>query len=470
MKNDTDIAVIGSGPVGALLANLLALRGVSVTVIEKRQHPYGQARAVHFDGEAMRVFQSAGLAREILEIVIVGKGMLFKDGDGKVVVDWSRDQEIGPMGWHESYRFHQPDLDAVLLAGIDRFENVFIERGVAVTSVNQTDDCVSLTLENGNVVTANYAVGCDGAQSFLRQALGISLDDMGFNERWLVADLELTRPRPDLGDYSVQYCDPDHPATYVRSTGNHRRWEMRLGNDDPDRFAESDVWQRLKQWIGPGDARLHRAAVYTFRSCIAKKWQVQRMFLAGDAAHQMPPFMGQGLCAGIRDVANLAWKLASVVGGGNPALLETYQSEREANVREFVGLTVGLGKLINQTAAGVIPEGRMQSIWPSLGPGLGSRDTVGGALVPQIVYSDGRRSDEMAGHGFYILSRGPVHSGLPEVQGADDWLNERGLFGVIIRPDGYALCGAETADELANAARIFNALTNSLPRGQVSPF
>ncbi|MEJ6708631.1 MAG: bifunctional 3-(3-hydroxy-phenyl)propionate/3-hydroxycinnamic acid hydroxylase [Amylibacter sp.] len=432
-----DVCIIGAGPVGMLLGNLLGRRGISVAIIEKQPKPYNLPRAVHFDGEAMRVFQGAGLAEAVLPHTMVGRGMLFKDTHDNVVVDWSRDQEIGPMGWYESNRCHQPGIEDALRVGLDRFDHVSLYVGVAVGGVSQDDDGVSVRLSDGREVRSKYAVGADGANSFVRSTLGISVDDLGFKEDWLVVDLILKRPRPDLGDYSVQFCDPVNSATYVRGVGDRRRWELRLPVDrmtDPD---EAEIWQRLSRWITPTDAELERDAVYTFRSCVVEKWRQGRVFLAGDAAHQMPPFMGQGMCAGIRDVANLNWKLAQVLDGGED-VLETYESEREPHIRQFIELTVSLGKLINQTAAGETPKGKMQSIWPELGAGLGCREGVGGALAPQVRV-DGVLADDVAKQGFYVLAATQVESALPVVVGAQDWLADHDVGAVVVRPDGYVL-------------------------------
>ena len=456
-----DVAVIGAGPVGLLIANLLGRRGRSVTIFEKRSEPYALPRAIHFDGEAMRCFQAAGLALNILRHTHVGLGMLFKDGDGRTLVDWSRDQKPGPMGWHESYRFYQPGLEGELRKGLGRHDCVSLREGIEVVDLRLGDD-VSLVLENGSEFVARFVVAADGAQSLARRTLGIAFNDLGFRERWLVVDLVLNRERDDLGDHSIQYCDPESPATYVRGAGNRRRWEFRLCPEDPDEFTDDAAWKRLSRWIAPADAKLERATVYTFRSGLAGAWRDGGVLLAGDAAHQMPPFMGQGMCAGVRDAANLCWKLDSVLGGACETLLDSYQSEREPNVRAFIDKSIALGLLINRTSAYGVPQGRMSSIWPDLGPGLGLRDGVGGTLVPQVRVEDGRLADSAAGHGFYVLAADRIpQRGLPIHFGASWWLRERSLMGVVVRPDGYALGGFRNTHEYAALEDLCRCLTSA---------
>lgn len=228
MAITAQIAIVGYGPIGALLGNLLGARGISCVVLEKQENPYPLPRAVHFDGEAMRVFQSVGLADEILQDTLVGKGMRFQDGAGKVLIDWPRSQKIGPLGWHESYRFHQPALEAVLRAGFEARKGCQAICGHAVTAISKSDKGVELQLTDGRFVCAQYVIGCDGAQSFVRNALGIEYEDLGFNEDWLVVDLLIQNAKADRGDFSIQFCDADNPATYVRGIGNRRRWEKRL--------------------------------------------------------------------------------------------------------------------------------------------------------------------------------------------------------------------------------------------------
>ncbi len=452
-----DIAIVGLGPVGAALANLLGCLGLRVDVFERDRAAYALPRAVHFDDEVMRVFQTIGLAEEIAADTHVSPGTLFVDGAGRVMLDWSRRMEEGPQGWHESYRFHQPTLEGVLRTGLERFSHIRVRLGHEVADPEGLD--------------ARYVVGCDGARSGMRAAIGGGSEDLGFHERWLVIDLLLKRPRPDLGDYTRQFCDPARPATYVRTTGRRRRWEIRVAEgegDDPE-----TVWRLLAPWIGPADAEIERAVIYTFHATVARRWRRGRLFIAGDAAHQTPPFMGQGMCAGIRDAANLAWKLAAVIRDGAPkALLDSYASERIPHVRDYVELAVRMGRLLNATgtaemvsAAAARGEStdRMETIRPRLGPGL---HRGGGPLAgrpgPQPRLADGRRLDDAVGLAPVLLLGAPaaVESfGIPAVAAGADWLAEHGLAAVLLRPDRYVFGAAQTLDEAALLCETYAAET-----------
>ena len=423
------------GPTGTTLANLLANRGISVSIFEKQETTYPLPRAVHFDGEVMRVFQSIGLASEISEHSLVNKGMLFKDINSNIIIDWSRSQAIGPMGWYESYRFHQPDLENTLRRGLSRFKNVKINYDSEIKKISDNGNDVKIELSSGKTHTSKFLVGCDGAQSIVRKFLQQDLVDLGFKQRWLVIDTILNTDIPHLGDHTVQICDPINPMTYVRGTGKRRRWEMRLVDDTISEITPKFVWEKLSNWISEKDAQIERSAVYTFKSAISKKWSKGNVFLAGDAAHLMPPFMGQGMCAGIRDVSNLAWKLSTVINGADRKILNTYTTERLANVQEFIDLTVRLGKIINQTVKGKKEATKMDSIWPSLGPGLGPRTNLEGKLAPQFISNDSYKADDLSPTGSYTLEV----SNERVLSGCKEWLNKNEIKAAIVRPDFYIL-------------------------------
>ncbi|MCK8787678.1 bifunctional 3-(3-hydroxy-phenyl)propionate/3-hydroxycinnamic acid hydroxylase [Roseomonas sp. NAR14] len=478
-----DVAVIGYGPVGAALANLLGAQGVRTLVIEREAAAYHLPRAVHFDDEVMRIFQSMGLAEAILPITHVSPGTHFVDGAGRLLLDWSRPMAVGPQGWNVSYRFHQPELEDVLRRGVARWPSVTLRARTEVFALEPGADGVGLRFEelsNGRIgrATARYVVGCDGARSLVRRWIGEPMDDLGFHERWLVVDALLRRPRPDLGDHTVQHCDPARPATYVRGTGNRRRWEIALreGDDLAALARPEGAWPLLARWITPEDAVLERAAIYTFHSTVARRWREGRLLLAGDAAHQTPPFLGQGMCAGIRDAANLAWKLVRVLRGEAPeSLLDSYGSERAPHVEGYIREAVRIGGLINTTAMEAVVSGdvlrggaaeRLVAVRPALGPGPAAGWTAhAGRLPPQPRLGNGALLDDHVGPRFAAVMRPEFAAGLPHAlldrlaargavlvadaaPGVTAMLDDLGAQAVLLRPDRHVLGAARDLDEM----------------------
>jgi 3-(3-hydroxy-phenyl)propionate hydroxylase len=469
-----DVAVVGLGPAGATLANLLGLRGLRVLVLEREADVYRLPRAIHFDGECMRVFQAMGIAEQLRPHLFVSPGMKFVDAGGRVLIDWSRPTGIGPQGWAPSYRFHQPDFEDVLRRRLAAHANVDVRLRQEVFALEEQGDHVQLRVEDsasGRLyrVAARYVVGCDGARSLVRRFMGTELEDLRSHERWLVLDVLLKRERADLGDHSLQFCDPRRPATYVRGVGVRRRWELMLmPGDDPATITRPEnVWPLLAKWVTPDDAVLERPAVYTFHSVVASGWRRARLLIAGDAAHQTPPFMGQGMCAGIRDASNLAWKLADVLRGDAPgSLLDTYESERSPHVREFIETAVRLGGVIQSTDVDAVRQRDAEmsanpqvfsTPQPSLGPGAHDGEGVAGRIASQPVLPDGSRLDDRLGYRFAVVTIPELADAARDAAGewacvveARDpalraWLDSLGAAAVL-RPDRYV---AGTADGVA---------------------
>jgi 3-(3-hydroxy-phenyl)propionate hydroxylase len=483
----TDVVIIGFGPVGAMLANLLGLQGISTLVLEREAAIHNLPRAVHFDDDVMRLLQTVDLAQAMQPIVHVSPGMRFVDDTGRLLLDWPRPLHVGQQGWHASYRFHQPELERVLREGLARWPSVTVCLRTEAFALEQERDAVVVRyedLETGSLTRrlARYVVGCDGARSLARRLMDAPLEDLGFHERWLVVDALLRRPRPDLGDWSVQYCSKRRPTTYVRGTGDRRRWEIAVlpGEDEATITQPTKVLELLKPWVSPEEIDLERAALYTFHSAIAPRWRSGRLLIAGDAAHLTPPFLGQGLCAGMRDAGNLAWKLARVLRGqNNGSLLDTYQSERAPHVREYIELAVRLGGLINTKAMQAAVPGsvlnggeaaRMTSIKPRLGPRLAAGcNGPAGDIAPQPRLTDGVRLDDRVGYRFAVLLQPHFAASLPAetlehlarreiVVVADDapepntWLQRIDAPAVLVRPDRYVLGTARSVQELNSLA------------------
>lgn len=482
-----DVAIVGLGPTGAVLAGLAGLCGLRVAVLEREREILRLPRAVHFDGEVMRVLQTLGVADRVAAVSRINPGMRFVDPGGRLLLDWSRPQQAGPQGWYPSYRFHQPDLEAILRDRLARMPNVDLALGAEVTAVAEDAELVTIACRDGDrhhPLAARYIVGCDGARSLVREYVTDRAEDLGFHERWLVVDLLLRRERPDLGDYTIQYCHPRTPMTYVRGPGLRRRWEIFIADlPDAQALAPEYIWQRLKRWLTPAEAAVERAAVYTFHSVIASCWRRGRLLIAGDAAHQTPPFMGQGMCAGIRDAANLAWKLACCVRHcHDDALLDSYQSERHPHVRAFIEGAVDLGRLVNATDSEAAlksafrqPDGsyRMLTISPRLGTGLWQDGSpAAGHVSRQLHHRPGGLSDDAVGYGpalvadsdlltrwegGHLAAKKGIHVWEPaELTGAAEYLAELEARAVAVRPDRYVHGTAHDAASL-------NALVAGLP-------
>jgi len=478
MSSVHDVAIIGYGPVGATMANLLAKFGLQTLVIEKEAEIYGLPRAVHFDDEVMRTFQFAGLANDLRKVVRINPGTRFVGEEEELLLDWPRPEGLTGQGWNSSFRFHQPDLERILREHVTASDCVEVHLNHVVVAINQTEDLVVLEVAdatNGKKKSFNarYVIGCDGARSFVRKTMQAGMDDLGFRERWLVVDVLLNVPRPDLGDHSIQYCSRSQPATYVRCPDDRRRWEMALQEDwkDIDPNDKDAVWQKLSRWITPGEGELERSAVYEFRSSVASSWRDNRLFLAGDAAHQMPPFMGQGMCAGIRDTINLAWKLNAVLrGNAGDQLLDSYQMERSPHVRAYVEMAVRLGKLINASntkdaleAAFPQADGtaKLKSLAPRLETGPGIRDDDwGGVLSNQLPIGGNALGDDVSGPVPVLVMRDEVDQtqitnqfdGYTLRVGSSDeaaaYLDELSACALLIRPDRYIFGGATTPDQI----------------------
>ena len=481
-----DVVVIGYGPAGATLANLLGPTGLSVLVLDKEAGIYPLPRAIHFDGEVMRVFQNAGLRAEVEAISRPGlTGMHFVNAEGETLLVRGGTTPHGPHGCASNYYFHQPELEQVLRDGIKRFANVQVQLRHEVTQVTDQGEQVQLTVRDLNagqdhVVRARYVVGCDGARSPLRQTMGSPMVDLGLKQPWLVFDVRLKDGAPERPDHTVQYCDPARPMTWCNVTGNRRRWEiMVLPSDDPAELVKPEtLWQLVGRWMTPEHAELERAVIYTFHSLIAEGWRKGRLLIAGDAAHQTPPFLGQGMCAAVRDVANLAWKLAAVLRGqADDALLDSYESERSPHVHAFIGLAVKLGDVIQTTdpeaarARDAKFKAGQPEIFefpaPGLGPGLVRGTAPAGQCFPQATLTDGTRMDDRVGPRFALVASATL---LAQASAEDqagwaaadvvvldadahpalrDWLQAQGCAGVVIRPDRYVLGVAQNAAELA---------------------
>ena len=349
---DYDVAIVGHGPVGSALAILLAQRGRSVVVLERWPQPYPLPRAVHYDHEAGRILQSCGIGDALGGISEAAEVYEWRNGSGTALLRFGR-RGLGASGWPQSSMFHQPAFEGLLAERVAELPSITVRRGFEVTGLDRDSTCVTLRGRSidgiEEAVTSRFAVGCDGANSTVRDLIESPVHDLGFFYDWLIVDVVLDEPRV-FDPPNLQICDPSRPSTAVSGGPGRRRWEfMRLPDETIDELNdEKKAWALLAPWdVHPGNARLDRHTVYTFQARWVETWRSERVFLAGDAAHQMPPFAGQGMCAGLRDAANLAWKLDLVVDGrAGDHLLDTYQTERAANVAAVIDFSIELGKVI----------------------------------------------------------------------------------------------------------------------------
>jgi len=486
-----DVAILGYGPAGASLANLLGAYGLSVIVLEKDAEIYPMPRAIHFDGEVMRVFQTMGLRPAMETISRPGmKGMHFVNADNETLLIRGGTAALGPHGCANNHYFHQPELEQVLRQGVARFANVSVRLQHLVTEVHDRGDHVELDVtdlrqQQPVPVQARYVVGCDGARSLVRKVLNCTTRDLGLHQPWLVFDALLKPGAPTLPDHTVQLCDPSRPMTYCNVTGNRRRWEIMLmpGDDTHELVKPDKLWPLVKRWIEPQHADIERAVIYTFHSIIAQGWRKGRLLIAGDAAHQTPPFLGQGMCAAVRDVSNLAWKLQAVVQGrADERLLDSYESERAPHVAEFIELAVRLGDIIQTTdpQAARLRDAKFRGggepeIFhfpaPRLGPGvLSPAPAPVGQPFPQPQLGNGQWLDERVGHHFVVIATPELMRGVQattlqawdhwQVQTLDahdpalaSWLAAHHASAVVLRPDRYVMGLAHSSGDLDTLTR-----------------
>lgn len=432
-----DVIQIGYGPVSEIMALALARQGRLIAVFERWQVRYPLPRAVCIDHELYRVLCALGMAEQLPSVSHAGPMYRWFNADWKelLAIDW---QSESISGGPEVNFVHQPTLERMFEDVVAACPNVDLNLGWEALEATQTADHVEVLVRNCSTderrtVRAKYLIGADGANSLVRQAIGSTQEDRGFDADWLVIDVlpneGVTLDIPP----AAQYCNPARPTTIVPAgvkDGRYfRRWEfMRLPHESREDLEHEHVaWKLLEPWVKPDQATIVRHKVYTFRSLLANTWRKARMLIAGDAAHVMPPFMGQGMCSGLRDDWNLAWKLNLVLDGkADASILDTYQRERRPHVSDVIDLSMFLGKIIcipdaakaaerdEAFFSGAVPP---PAPFPSLVDGILLRDERGqivepaGLLSPHGKVKRGSqvgRFDEIVGLGFVLVSRSRV--------------------------------------------------------------
>ncbi|AGB22738.1 2-polyprenyl-6-methoxyphenol hydroxylase-like oxidoreductase [Mycobacterium sp. JS623] len=488
------VVIVGAGPTGITAATLLADYGISCLILDRWESVYPQPRAVHLDDEIYRVVARLGVADEFAAISRPALGLRLLDHDLRLLAQFHRDPAESAHGFPQANMFDQPELESVLRANLKRRTAVELRGNVEVTDVTQLDPGrVRLTYTDRvtgdeHAVDAAYVLGCDGANSIVRRSIGAVMEDLRFEQRWLVADV-VTDAELDQWDGVHQVCNPVRAATYMRIGPTRYRFEFRLlPGETADDFATLDALRCLiAPWVNDipsDDLELMRVTEYTFRAQIADRWRDRNVFLLGDAAHLTPPFIGQGMGAGLRDAINLAWKLAGVLTGDLPAdVLATYEVERKPHARTMIGLALGIGWAM--TAGGQFGNALRRIIAPRLHliPGLRKKIVNGttpvlhrsalvhkarrprqlaGTLCPNPILADGRRLDALFGNAFVLVTTTrplAFESTLLEEHGAvvhvaepgselARWLRSGHATAAVLRPDRAVMCAGRNLRKL----------------------
>ncbi len=504
---DVDVIVVGAGPTGTVLTGLLAQRGLRVAAFDRALDIYPKPRAIGCDHEFMRVLQELGVAGRVLPHTALYRPSEYHGASGQLIKRMDMAPPPWRLGWAPNYVFDQPALDRALRDRVGELECAQLHLGAEVVASGDAGEGVwaDVRTDGGAPArwTARYLVACDGGASPIRKQLGIALEDLGFDEPWLVVDAIVTDAKlGELPRTNVQYCEPARPSTFVVGPGNHRRWEIVLlpGDSLSADFPEGELWPLLSRWLAPGEGRLWRAAAYRFHALVAERWRVGRFLLAGDSAHMTPPFMAQGMVQGARDAQNLAWKLERVLRGTSAeSLLDTYAVERRPHVTATTRTAIGLGRIICERdparaaerdarliaeQGGSVQTTVRQNMIPDLRDGLLALETPGaGTILPQPRVAAAGAAlallDELTGPCIRVVTTGTlapapaaalvaaleplggrlVHAGVPgadlparvlQVAEADgvlgSWLESLGRGAAVARPDHYVYGTAIDAD------------------------
>ena len=454
------MVVVGAGPTGTTAATLLAQYGVDCLVLDRWPGVYPQPRAVHLDDEIYRVVARLGIADEFAAISRPALGLRLVDKRFKVLAEFNRDPSLSVHGFPQANMFDQPELEALLRANLKRYPRVQLRGNAEVTQVTEHGGRVRVAFTDRgdgqvHLVEADYVLGCDGANSVVRTQMGSAMRDLNFEQRWLVVDIATDK---DLHQWEGvhQVCDPVRAGTYMRIGQGRYRWEFRLlAGETADDFGDlTALWPLIAPWtadVADSDLTLLRVAEYTFRAQIADRWRRGNVFILGDAAHLTPPFIGQGMGAGLRDAMNLAWKIAGVRNGAlGSHVLDTYERERKPHTRQLIRLALNVGRAM--TGGGRLGDVARQLVLPRLRLIPGLRDKVvdsttpalrrsalvhksrrphqlAGTLCPNPLVHSGQRLDDVVGAAFAFITTSPL-------RGADEaLLRQRGVAVLVADHD-----------------------------------
>lgn len=516
-----DVAIIGYGPTGATAANLLGQLGLKVIVIERDPDVYGRARAISTDEEVLRVWQSVGLADRLQRDMLPDRPVAFVDAAGVPFIETTI---VGRGCGHPAQQFiYQPAIDHVLREGVARYPNVEVVLEQECLRALNKENHVELLIGDLHSaklrwIRASYVIAADGGSSPTRGHLGVGYSGRTYGERWVVIDTKVIKEW-DAHDRLRFHCNPDRPTVDCPTPLGHHRWEYpaRSGDDESELVSDEYVWRVLNdQGITKDNVEILRAVVYSHHVRVADRWRVGRVFLAGDAAHAMPPWIGQGMSAGVRDAANLCWKIAAVVRGQAPeSLLDSYETERKPHVTEVTRRAVFVGRVITEhnkliaavrnhalraltKVPGVMTGG--QKLWwiPDAryddGFFVPTKDKAVGWQIPQPWVTDhlgiSARLDDLIGGRWAVvhtaaatppgtaawqaLGTSVVRLATPVIAGAGPdaftdrdgtlrrWLTDKGATAVIVRPDGFIYGAAGSGQSLPAPPTGLRALTSDI--------
>ena len=490
----TSIVIVGAGPTGITAATLLAQYGIETLILDRWADVYPQPRAVHLDDEVFRIVDRLGVAEEFAKISRPALGLRLLDPHMRVLAEFHRDPTHTRHGYPQANMFDQPEFEALLRANLQRYPQARLRCNAEVTDITAIEGGRSrITFTDRpdgteHVVEGDYVLGCDGANSLVRARIGATMRDLRFEQRWLVIDIAT---EADLNQWAGvhQVCSPQRAGTFMQIGDVRYRWEFRLlpGETAEDFRTLSALRPLIGAWTsGIGDDQLEilRVTEYTFRAQIADSWRRGNTFLLGDAAHLTPPFVGQGMGAGLRDAMNLAWKLAGVLDGSLcPSVLDTYGQERKDHARKMIGLALTVGAAM--TAGGKIGDWLRRVVVPRMHllPGMRTKVTdsvtpplprsafihrsharrqLAGTLCPNVEVVNGQRLDTLLGNGFSLIAaieptaadrasieeRGAaVHIAAAGSELAD-WLHRGRASAAIVRPDRTVMRTGHDVHEL----------------------
>ena len=497
------VVIVGGGPTGITAATKLAQYGVDCLVLDRWEDVYPQPRAVHLDDEIYRLIAGLGIADEFAAISRPARGLQLRERNFRVLAQFHRECAESANGYPQANMFDQPEFEAVLRANLKHYPHAVLRGNAEVTGAVQIGaDRVQVTFTDRvsgqeHRVETRYLLGCDGANSLVRTAIGSCMEDLKFQQRWLVADVSTTA---ELNQWEGvhQVCDPHRAATYMRIGDTRYRWEFRLLPDETadDYNTMAALYPLIRPWVdavAPEQLELVRVGEYTFRAQVANCWRRGNMFILGDAAHLTPPFIGQGLCAGLRDALNLAWKLAGVVNSWLPErVLDTYEQERMPHARYMIRFALAMGTAM--TAGGeagnllrrvVVPRlhlfpGIREKIVDSTTPALHASELVlkspqrrqlAGRLCPNTILVDGKRLDTVVGPSFAVITSTPLNPSQQDEmtrRGAAVviahpgtelalWLQAGRARAAVVRPDRTVMCAGRDIDEVFRKVPVFAA-------------